>query len=58
MSVAGHVALARVTRGGATDSVHYGSVAVEIAMKMAVQFWLNRGERGKTRFVSFRGGYL
>ncbi|MDE1172462.1 MAG: adenosylmethionine--8-amino-7-oxononanoate transaminase [Parvibaculaceae bacterium] len=34
-----------------------GSVAVEIAMKMAVQYWINRGERGRTRFVSFRGGY-
>lgn len=34
-----------------------GSVSVEIAMKMAVQYWLNRGERGRTRFVSFRGGY-
>jgi adenosylmethionine---8-amino-7-oxononanoate aminotransferase len=34
-----------------------GSVAVEIAMKMAVQFWLNRGMRGRTRFVAFKGGY-
>lgn len=34
-----------------------GSVAVEIAMKMAVQYGLNRGERGRTRFLSFRGGY-
>lgn len=34
-----------------------GSVSVEIAMKMAVQYWLNRGERGRTRFLSFRGGY-
>lgn len=33
-----------------------GSVAVEVAMKMAVQFWLNRGER-RTRFVSFRNAY-
>ena len=33
-----------------------GSVAVEIAMKMAVQYWLNRGER-RTRFLSFTGGY-
>src|SRR6187431_1712217 len=34
-----------------------GSVAIEIAMKMAVQYWLNRGIRGRTRFVAFRGGY-
>jgi adenosylmethionine-8-amino-7-oxononanoate aminotransferase len=34
-----------------------GSVAVEIAMKMAVQLWLNRGIAGRTRFVAFRGGY-
>jgi adenosylmethionine-8-amino-7-oxononanoate aminotransferase len=34
-----------------------GSVAVEVAMKMAVQLWLNRGERGRTRFLAFRGGY-
>lgn len=34
-----------------------GSVAVEIAMKMAVQYWINRGVTGKTKFVSFLGGY-
>lgn len=34
-----------------------GSVAVEVAMKMAVQYWLNRGERGRTKFVAFKGGY-
>lgn len=34
-----------------------GSVAVEVAMKMALQYWLNRGEGGRTRFVSFRQGY-
>ena len=33
-----------------------GSVAVEVALKMAVQFWLNQGER-RTKCVSFRGGY-
>ncbi len=34
-----------------------GSVAVEVAMKMAMQFWLNRGERNRTGFLAFRGGY-
>jgi adenosylmethionine-8-amino-7-oxononanoate aminotransferase len=34
-----------------------GSVAVEVAMKMAVQFWLNRGVRGRTKLVAFKGGY-
>jgi adenosylmethionine-8-amino-7-oxononanoate aminotransferase len=34
-----------------------GSVAVEIAMKMALQFHINRGATGRTRFLSFRGGY-
>ncbi|MPZ56109.1 MAG: adenosylmethionine--8-amino-7-oxononanoate transaminase [Rhizobiales bacterium] len=34
-----------------------GSVAVEVAMKMAVQFWLNRGARGRSKFLAFTGGY-
>jgi adenosylmethionine---8-amino-7-oxononanoate aminotransferase len=34
-----------------------GSVAVEIAMKMAVQFWANRGVAKRKKFVTFRGGY-
>jgi adenosylmethionine-8-amino-7-oxononanoate aminotransferase len=34
-----------------------GSVAVEIAMKMAVQYALNRGERGRSEFIAFKGGY-
>jgi adenosylmethionine-8-amino-7-oxononanoate aminotransferase len=34
-----------------------GSVAVEIAMKMAVQYGLNRGEKGRTKFVAFKRGY-
>ncbi|HQS68363.1 MAG: adenosylmethionine--8-amino-7-oxononanoate transaminase [Novosphingobium sp. 28-62-57] len=33
-----------------------GSVAVEVAMKMAAQFWLNRGQR-RVKFLCFRGGY-
>jgi adenosylmethionine-8-amino-7-oxononanoate aminotransferase len=45
---------------GDLDQVFFaesGSVAVEIAMKMALQFWINRGARGRTRFLAFRGGY-
>ena len=34
-----------------------GSVAVEVAMKMAVQYWLNCGVGGRTRFLAFREGY-
>src|SRR5262249_52383521 len=34
-----------------------GSVAVEVAMKMAVQLWLNRGLRARKTFVAFTGGY-
>ena len=34
-----------------------GSVAVEIAMKMAQQTWINRGEPQKTKFIAFKGGY-
>jgi adenosylmethionine-8-amino-7-oxononanoate aminotransferase len=34
-----------------------GSVAVEVAMKMAAQYWLNQGVRTRTRFVAFTGGY-
>ena len=33
-----------------------GSVSVEVAMKMAVQYFINRGER-RTKFVHFRGTY-
>jgi adenosylmethionine-8-amino-7-oxononanoate aminotransferase len=34
-----------------------GSVSVEVAMKMAVQYRTNLGEQGRTRFLCFRGGY-
>jgi len=37
-----------------TDS---GSVAVEVAIKIAVQSRLNKGERGRTKILAFTGGY-
>lgn len=37
-----------------TDS---GSVAVEVALKMATQYWLNQGQRGRAKFLAFTGGY-
>ena len=45
---------------GGLDRVFFaesGSVAVEVAMKMALQYWLNAASRGRTRFLAFRGGY-
>jgi adenosylmethionine-8-amino-7-oxononanoate aminotransferase len=34
-----------------------GSVAVEVALKMALQYWINSGVRTRRRFVAFTGGY-
>src|SRR6266404_1986226 len=34
-----------------------GSLAVEIAMKMAIQFWLNQGVSRRKKFIAFKGGY-
>lgn len=34
-----------------------GSVSVEVAMKIAAQYWHNQGQTQRTKFVSFRGGY-
>ncbi len=34
-----------------------GSVAVEVAMKIAVQYWRNAHGEQRTKFIAFRGGY-
>ncbi|URD52835.1 adenosylmethionine--8-amino-7-oxononanoate transaminase [Chroococcidiopsis sp. CCNUC1] len=34
-----------------------GSTAIEVALKMAYQYWFNQGEKQRTRFISFEGGY-
>jgi len=52
--LAGLMAPADLDRVFFSDS---GSVAVEVALKMAVQYWRNRGIRGRSRIVAFKGGY-
>jgi adenosylmethionine-8-amino-7-oxononanoate aminotransferase len=34
-----------------------GSVSVEVAMKMAMQYWQTRDQPARQRFISLRGGY-
>jgi adenosylmethionine-8-amino-7-oxononanoate aminotransferase len=34
-----------------------GSTAVEVALKMAYQYWYNQGETQRTSFIGFEGGY-
>lgn len=47
-------------RGLPMERVFYsdnGSTAVEAALKMAFQFHVNRGDRGRSRFLALRGSY-
>ena len=34
-----------------------GSTSVEVALKLAYQYWWNKGEPRRHRFVAFEGGY-
>jgi adenosylmethionine---8-amino-7-oxononanoate aminotransferase len=52
--------LVRLLAPSGLDRVFFsdsGSVAVEVALKMAVQYWRNQGVRGRTRFLAFTGAY-
>jgi adenosylmethionine-8-amino-7-oxononanoate aminotransferase len=49
-----------VTRHSSLSKVFYsdnGSTAVEITMKIAFQYWQNRGKKGKTKFLSLNNAY-
>lgn len=51
--------LASITPGDLTRVFYSdsGSVAVEVALKMALQYWRNKGKNGHDRFVCFSNGY-
>jgi adenosylmethionine---8-amino-7-oxononanoate aminotransferase len=34
-----------------------GSTATEVAIKMALQYWWNKGEKTRTKVLAFKGGY-
>jgi adenosylmethionine-8-amino-7-oxononanoate aminotransferase len=44
-------------QGGRVFYSDNGSTAVEVALKMAYQYWCHQGEAQRTRFVGFEGGY-
>jgi len=44
-------------QGGRVFFSDNGSTAVEVALKMAYQYWCHQGEPRRTWFVGFEGGY-
>ena len=50
-------------RIGGSDALQHvffadsGSVSVEVAIKMALQYWRSQGREGKSRLMALRGGY-
>lgn len=49
-----HIAPKALTKVFYSDN---GSTAVEVALKMAYQYWIHKGESGKNSFVSLKYGY-
>lgn len=51
--------LAAIVPGGLTKVFYSdnGSTSVEIAIKMSYQYWQQRGEKKRKRFISFTNGY-
>ena len=51
--------LARITPENLTKVFYSdnGSTAVEVALKMSLQYWANKGVEGKTKFLSLDRGY-
>jgi adenosylmethionine-8-amino-7-oxononanoate aminotransferase len=49
-----HLAPPGLTRCFYADS---GSAAVEVALKMSYHYWRNRGQSGKTRFITLENSY-
>jgi len=46
--------------GGSLRKVFYsdnGSTSVEVALKMAFQYWIHKGVKGKHRFISLKNSY-